>query len=196
MMKQRFLSILGSNKKRGTILISVVLLSTVLSGLLVACSLQDSKSDITNKNIQSGTSSDELEAKEVTETTELKESEQIQNSITNIDDSSDSKIEKENQLKIFLEDFSKRFFSGDKEGVKQFLVKEFEGNINVWDGTEEVSDTTLKGLDAAKETPVGELFVASLEFRATPQDDSFTYLTMEVMNNEDGWKISSYYLEK
>ena len=43
---------------------------------------------------------------------------------------------------------------------------------------------------------IGSIQTASVEFKNTEQDDSYLYLTIEFIKQEDGWKIQFYGLEK
>lgn len=63
------------------------------------------------------------------------------------------------------------------------------------DHADEVQINELKGVADDLTGNVGDECVASLEFR-DPGENSYTYLTVEFVKEESGWKIRYYGVEK
>lgn len=79
--------------------------------------------------------------------------------------------------------------------VKSCLTTPYEWDIEVYMGTETISNQTLKGLTDIGENEIGSIKVISLEYRNNEQD-TFQYLTLEFVKQKDGWKIQFYGIEK
>lgn len=98
-----------------------------------------------------------------------------------------------------LEDAAKWFFnayiSGNSETMQEYLADSYAGELLVYEGIPEtVCDVKLKGLENVPED--ADSCGLSWEFRASPESDSFIYLTMELVKQANGWKISFYGLER
>ena len=60
---------------------------------------------------------------------------------------------------------------------------------------EEIDYFGIKGLDSDMHYDVGDIIELSVEF-LLPDEDSFTYLTAELVKEASGWKVDWYGLEK
>lgn len=94
-----------------------------------------------------------------------------------------------------VEAFAGAYFGGDADGVRAYLADSFEGEAETYPGPGTAERLATRGLGTDKELPVGSTKEISLEFRAGTED-SFTYLTMMFVKQEDGWKVQWYGLEK
>lgn len=102
------------------------------------------------------------------------------------------------EIRSVVEEFARAYFDGDADALKKFLASPFEGDIDTYDsyeGTGTASDFTIKGLPEAGERAVNNKLEISLEFMDS-NDDSYTYLSLSFVKQEDGWKVKSYGLEK
>ncbi len=102
------------------------------------------------------------------------------------------------EIKSIVEEFARSYFGGDADTLKKFLTSQYEGNIETYDtyeSTGTAGDFTIKGLPEAGERAVNNKLEISLEFMDS-NDDSYTYLSLSFVKQEDGWKVKSYGLEK
>ncbi len=70
-----------------------------------------------------------------------------------------------------------------------------ETAAEIYEGTETVNRMTVKGYTENEVFPFGSETSASVEFKEG-SEDSFTYLTLSLIKQENGWKVKSYGLEK
>jgi len=101
------------------------------------------------------------------------------------------------ELKERAEQFAEAYFRRDADTIPAFLADSFDGEFRAvypLDGT--VTDFTVKGLDGMEDVSIGDVRTASVEFKDSEQDDSYLYLTIEFIKQEDGWKVQFYGLEK
>lgn len=95
--------------------------------------------------------------------------------------------------------FYDAYFAGDTEQMKAYLANPDSGSVKPYgeDGGENVVVNAVKGLPAEEEfKQVGDTVPISVEFLQTQTSDSFTYLTLELVKQENGWRVASYGLEK
>ena len=59
-----------------------------------------------------------------------------------------------------------------------------------------MSIENIKGLSETKQRQVGDVEFMAVEFLEGDWSDSLSYLSMELVKQEDGWKVRSYGLEK
>ena len=100
-------------------------------------------------------------------------------------------------LRSRAEQFAEVYFGRKVDNIPVFLADHFVGDhkaVYPFDGT--VTEYTIKGLDTALEAGVGTTKTVSVEFKDSEQDDSYLYLTIEFIKQEDGWKVQFYGLEK
>lgn len=110
------------------------------------------------------------------------------------------KSEDAKELENIMTAFCTAYFEGEANAdtINQYLSEAFEGDLesqNVIYSMDELTIKGIKGLDTEMEAKIGDTCTLSLEF-AYPNEDSYTYLTVEFTKESDGWKILSYGLEK
>lgn len=100
------------------------------------------------------------------------------------------------KIRTVLEAFSEAYFNGNVDAVQKFLASTYEGPMDTYEGTGEISDWTVKGLSDTDEKKIedGKCNV-SLEFRDSTYEDMFLYLTFLFVKEEGDWKIQFYGLE-
>ena len=98
----------------------------------------------------------------------------------------------EQLLNNFLEDFTRAYFYGTAEDVRPFLAADFQGPVDAYQGGEP-SGIETRLLFPQENDP--SRYVASIQFVAG-DEDSYTYLSMDLVNTEEGWKVGFYGLEK
>lgn len=93
--------------------------------------------------------------------------------------------------------FAGAYFSGDTEAMRQYLADSYSGAVAGYGGAEGAEITGKTGLPApGEERSVGAEETVSVQFKESPAADSYTYLTMVLVKQEDGWKVKFYGLEK
>lgn len=108
----------------------------------------------------------------------------------------DLQTEVEDAAAVSLKLFVEAYFHGDTETLRTFLDDSYTGDIEVYEGSAEISDITIKGLDNLTGKVSGDMCTVSAEFKENSADDSFQYLTIELVKEEDGWKVAFYGLER
>lgn len=91
--------------------------------------------------------------------------------------------------------FSDAYFAGDEETLKTYLTEPDTSDIEVYADAETVTDISAPDLSAVSDKQVGDVETVSLQFRPSPDADSFQYLTMELVKQDDGWKVQFYGIE-
>ena len=95
-------------------------------------------------------------------------------------------------LNNFLEDFTRAYFYGTAEDVQPFLAADFQGPVDAYQGGEPSAIET-RLLFPQEDDP--SRYVASIQFVAG-DEDSYTYLSIDLVNTDEGWKVAFYGLEK
>ncbi len=95
-------------------------------------------------------------------------------------------------LNNFLEDFTRAYFYGTAEDLRPYLTADFQGPVDAYQGGEP-SGIETRLLFPQEDDP--SRYIASIQFVAG-DEDSYTYLSLELVNTEEGWKVSFYGLEK
>ncbi len=95
-------------------------------------------------------------------------------------------------LNNFLEDFTRAYFYGTAEDVQPFLAADFQGPVDAYQGGEP-SGIETRLLFPQENDP--SRYVASIQFVAG-DEDSYTYLSIDLVNTDEGWKVAFYGLEK
>lgn len=95
-------------------------------------------------------------------------------------------------LNNFLEDFVRAYFYGTAEDVRPFLSADYQGPVDCYQGEEPSGIETR--LSAPMESDPSR-YTASIQFIAG-DEDSYTFLTLDLVNGGDGWKVAGYGLEK
>lgn len=89
------------------------------------------------------------------------------------------------------------YFGGDQERIRDFLADSYDGEIEVYTDTDrEVTGmTAIKGLENMEESEIGDTKEISMECSMSNTGEGLLYLTLEMVKQEDGWKIEFYGLE-
>ena len=117
---------------------------------------------------------------------------------TDMTEANESVSEDSLEIKSIMSIFTTAYFEGDTDTIQRYLVDAYEWDMDVYsdsDHADEVQINELKGIADDLAGNVGDECVASLEFR-NPGEDSYTYLTVEFVKEESGWKIRFYGVEK
>ena len=89
--------------------------------------------------------------------------------------------------------FADAYFAGNWESMRGYLA-DTQARRDVYTGNGDlVRYVSLKGLDALAESDSASV---SLTFLESPEEDSYTYLTMDVSKQDGEYKIRFYGLEK
>lgn len=95
-------------------------------------------------------------------------------------------------LNNFLENFTRAYFYGTAEDVQTYLSADFQGPVDAYQGGEP-SGIETRLLFPQEDDP--SRYVASIQFVAG-DEDSYTYLSIDLVNTDEGWKVAFYGLEK
>lgn len=100
------------------------------------------------------------------------------------------------KIRTVLEAFAESYFDGSVDAIQKFLASTYEGEADIYEGTGEVSDLTVKGLSDTdeKEMENGKCNV-SIEFRDSNYEDMLLYLTVTLVEEQGDWKIQFYGVE-
>lgn len=186
-----------AKKSRFFALVCVFSIMLVL-GMVAGCSVQVPDSPETQTdNVFSGEEKADKDASDeesvddsdvpvdLPQTQELEKAESDDTRTSEMDMSADAR-----EIKDVAEKFAAAYFSGDIDTVQSCLTTPYEWDIEVYAGTEIISDFILKGLEDTGEEAGSR--VISLEYKRNEQEDSFQYLTLEFIRQEDSWKIQFY----
>jgi len=89
--------------------------------------------------------------------------------------------------------FAQAYFWGSREDLLPYLADSFSGRAEVYGGgTVTLNRTNVAGMGYAE---VGTGLNASVEFQAAGED-SLSYLSVDLIRQEDGWRVQGYGLEK
>lgn len=94
-----------------------------------------------------------------------------------------------------VKSFVAAYFKKDVEELKKYLASPSETAAGVYEGAGTVNSMTIKGYAENEELLDGNEKSVSVEFKEG-SEDSFTYLTLSLIRQEDEWKVKSYGLEK
>ena len=97
-------------------------------------------------------------------------------------------------------DFWAAYLAGNGEAMEQYLTKDCQDRDTFPDGVDghvaaEALVNSVKGLEIGT-VAVGESCQISVEFRPAAGADYLEYLTLEMIKEADGWRISFYGLEQ
>lgn len=189
-MKKRFKNILAKQKKRnGVILLCSAIVLTLSLGTLVGCSIIEPLSQEPSGNDKK--TSEQL-TENISPTVSVEEEKSTDNQTQDSSENNEVLSTDGQEIKEIVEAFSKAYFSGDTNGIKNYLTDPYEWDIEVFNGTTEVTDIFVKGVDTIQEKNIGDICVVSLEYKTNTQDDTFQYLTIELIKQSDGWNIQFY----
>lgn len=92
-------------------------------------------------------------------------------------------------------DFASAYFAQDFDTIASFLSPFFVGSpkdVSPWSGIDTFS---VKGVDSIQTEKLDGTKRISIEFRNPDYPDSFLYLTIVFVKENEDWKVQSYYLE-
>lgn len=91
--------------------------------------------------------------------------------------------------------FSNAYFAADTQTMQQHLVEDYPKRLETYSGSPDFQVIDIKGIpeEAMQD---GDTVTVWVEFRETPEADSYTYLTLEMVRQEGNWMVSAYALEK
>lgn len=188
-MKKQFENILlrSGKKKRISILAGTIGI-VMLLGVMTGCSAKESGSEEQQKSSEFP----------VLQTAQEETSEEKPADLS--DNSEETLSEHGQEIKTIAEGFAEAYFSGNTDIIQSYLVDPYEWDIEVYEGLDAtgagtISELTWKGLTDEGKEENGSTEVISLEFRDSNYEDMFLYLTIELIRQEDGWKIQFYGLE-
>lgn len=94
-------------------------------------------------------------------------------------------------------DFSRAFFDGDQEELGKFLADTYDGDVEIYPDAEPkvVGMTAVRGLEDIGESQIGDTQVVSVACDRADTGEGLLYLTLEMIKQENGWKVSFYGLE-
>lgn len=93
--------------------------------------------------------------------------------------------------KIALE-FADVYFYGGAEDIEPWLVDDYQWGVDTYD-SEAPTDILLQYVFPSEDEE--NLWSASIRFRMG-NEDSFTYLVLDLIQGDEGWKVSFYGLDK
>lgn len=203
-MKKRFQTILTRNKKKNGFAACVVTILLTLSlGTLIACSSNENNIPAPSSNTEQNSPSEpasepgvsqpdgQIQTSDAAGATTEAVPENAGQDGTEVTLSADAQAVQE-----IAQGFLNAYFNADTDSLKDYLIEPYGWDIEVYDGNAvEISSLSLKGLAEIPEMEVGAACVVSAEFKRTAQDDSYRYLTIELIKETAGWKISFYGLE-
>lgn len=95
-------------------------------------------------------------------------------------------------LNSFLEDFAQAYFYGTAEDLRPYLTGDFQDSVEAYQGGEP-SAIEIRLLSPQENDPIR--YTASIQFIAG-DEDSYTYLSLDLVDTEEGWRVAFYGLEK
>ncbi len=111
----------------------------------------------------------------------------------------DAIVPPENQkVQALVEEFASCYFSKDRDAMKAYLTADFGSLIDAYPYAAE--NVVIQGYrlpqSVTHELASSGSCWASVAFRESPESDSYTYLSVTLVLENDEWKIESYGLEK
>lgn len=92
--------------------------------------------------------------------------------------------------------FYTAYFSGNTEEIRNYLSTAFDGTPEVYDAPDTADDIVIHKIKIPDETEdMADERSVSVEF-TVPGEDSYTYLSIQMVKESGEWKISFYGLEK
>lgn len=93
--------------------------------------------------------------------------------------------------------FARAYFEGDREEIQKYLADSYDEEIEVYtDADPKLSGMIgIKGVEDIEEAEIGDTLSVSMECSMAEAGEGFLYLTLEMVKQEDGWKIDFYGLE-
>ncbi len=102
------------------------------------------------------------------------------------------------ELEVLILDFTAAYFSGDTSAIRDFLAEDFEGTVEGYPGdAAQAEKAPMPDLGIwVEDMEAGKTISPSIPFRESPEVDSYTYLTIELVKTQEGLRVLSYGLEK
>ncbi len=97
-------------------------------------------------------------------------------------------------IEAMVKDFADCYFAGDVNGLKTCLSSAFAENLITVDNSTPAY-TKIKGLENVGECSVGDSCVISVEYKGDAIWDYYEYLTLDLIKEENGWKVQDYWIE-
>ncbi len=100
-------------------------------------------------------------------------------------------------VKEATEAFSAAFFAADEKTLRQYLADNYEYPVELYSYPAEMAQNiTFRGLDAIEAADNGQTAFVSVQFVNTPEsEDSYQYLSIELVKQKGGWKVRFYGIE-
>lgn len=197
-MKKRFQNILGrSGRKRGLFLLMLAVCMTLTLGMMTGCTVAQTES--TESTDVQGNQAQRAEERKVLQEEDLTERDQAQVGTGDVQNSSQMSALSEDAMEIggIAADFSRAYFDGDQEELRKFLADSYDGDIEIYpDAEPEVAGmTAVRGLEDIGDSKIGDTQVVSVACDRANMGEGFLYLTLEMVKQENGWKVYFYGLE-
>ncbi len=89
------------------------------------------------------------------------------------------------------------YFDGDQEKIRDCLADSYDGEIDVYTdaGPGLTGMISVKGVGDIKEAEIGDTQTVSVMFNMLDTGEGLRYLTLDLIKQEDGWKVEFYGLE-
>lgn len=135
------------------------------------------------------TSQESIDTSQETSTEISISSQETQISSTDSENLSDDAVKIQEMAEIIFA----AYFKGDTETLETYALnteERFESYPNAGEETS-IPEYKIKGLADVKDMNLNSTCEIWCEFKASPQDDYFQYLTITFIKMEDGWKVQS-----
>lgn len=224
-MKRRFQNILRqSDGKRGFFLLPLAICMTLVLGMLTGCAaaqteaLKDTETQtdreqaVEEQDALSQEPADTVlpeekpDADTAEEAEEMSAQDQEQSGLAGETEQTDTQApggrvplsEDAVEISNVSNAFALAYFAGEKEEMRKYLADSYEGDLDVYSDadTELVGMMALNGVEDIADAQIGDMHTVSLVCDMAGTGEGLWYLTLEVMKQEEGWKILSYGMEK
>ena len=101
-------------------------------------------------------------------------------------------------VEAIVKEFADAYFAGDSDVMKKLLSRTRNVEFTVYEGgdPDKVVINAIKGLDnISADIKERGYCIASVEFKQTAESDYYIYLTIEIILEDNQWKIAYYTLE-
>ena len=101
-------------------------------------------------------------------------------------------------VEAIVKEFADAYFAGDSDVMKKHLSRTRNVEFTAYEGVdpEKVVINAIKGLDnISADIKERGYCIASVEFKQTAESDYYIYLTIEIILEDNQWKIAYYTLE-
>ena len=201
-MKKRFrnISVVSGKKNRFSVLVCAVSM-ILITGIITGCSPAEENSpetqidnELSNTESSQADSGSNTGSQTVPPQTEEPE-DPAQPAQETMPDTEESLSSDGQEIKGIAEKFATAYFNGDTDSIQSFLTVPFDWDIEVYTGSGTISEVTVKELADIGAPEDGTVQVVSVEYRDSEIEDSYRYLTLEFIRQENEWKIQFYGVE-